>query len=125
MQHPFNSLRGIALGQILPHIRIDGMIALGDLLAFVQLLKLAFGNPYRVTTTEWTIHKMKQKNCNVSQGYAGFSVIASDLDCNASVHMNALRMGLPQEPKESFYYDDMPEELLGSVVMCKQVDNQN
>jgi hypothetical protein len=101
MQQAFNYLTCIALGQILPHIWIDGMIALGDLLAFMQLLTVAFGNPYRVTTTEWKIHKMNQINCNVSQGYAGFSVIAGYLDWNVSVHMNVVRMRLLEQSQES------------------------
>jgi len=35
MRYVFNRLRGIALGQILPHVREDGIIGLEDLPAFI------------------------------------------------------------------------------------------
>jgi len=35
MRYAFNRLRGIALGQILPHVREDGTIGLEDLPAFI------------------------------------------------------------------------------------------
>jgi hypothetical protein len=52
MRYAFNRLRGIALGQILPHVREDGTIGLEDLPAFIQLLEAAFGDPDRVATAE-------------------------------------------------------------------------
>jgi len=52
MQYTFNHLRGIALGQILPHVREDGETGLQDLPAFIQLLEAAFGDPNRVATAE-------------------------------------------------------------------------
>ena len=45
MRYAFNRLRGVALGQILPHVREDGTIGLEDLPAFIQLLEAAFGDP--------------------------------------------------------------------------------
>jgi hypothetical protein len=45
MRNSFNHLRGIALGQILPHVRENGTIGLEDLPAFIQLLEAAFGDP--------------------------------------------------------------------------------
>jgi hypothetical protein len=52
MRYAFNRLRGIALGQILPHLQEDGMIGLEDLPAFIQLLEAAFRDPDRVATNE-------------------------------------------------------------------------
>jgi hypothetical protein len=45
MRYAFNPLRGITLGQILPHVQEDGTIGLENLPAFIQLLEAAFGNP--------------------------------------------------------------------------------
>jgi hypothetical protein len=45
MQYAFNHLSGLALRQILPHIRENGEIDLGDLSAFIQLLEAAFRGP--------------------------------------------------------------------------------
>jgi hypothetical protein len=39
MRYAFNHLRGVALGQILSHIREDGTIGLEDIPAFIQLLE--------------------------------------------------------------------------------------
>jgi len=115
----------MALGQILPHITIDGMIVLGDLLALIQLLEATFGNLYRVATVEWKIHNMIQNNCKFAQCYAGFSVIAGNLVWNSSGLMNALRIRLPEEREDSFQNKGMPEELVASNAMCKKGDNQN
>jgi hypothetical protein len=45
MRYTFNCLRGIALGQILPHVQEDGMIGLEVLPALIQLLEAALGIP--------------------------------------------------------------------------------
>jgi len=45
MRYAFNRLRGIALGQILPHLWGDRTIGLEDLLAFIQLVEPAYGDP--------------------------------------------------------------------------------
>jgi len=124
MRYAFNRLRGIALGQILPHVREDGTIGLEDLPAFIQLLEAAFGDPDRVATAERKMREIKQKNREFSQYYAEFQVIAADLDWNPSALRNALRMGLSEEMKDSFTYSDMPEELPAFVTVCQKRDNQ-
>jgi hypothetical protein len=124
MRYAFNRLRGIALGQILPHVQEDGTIGLGDLPAFIQLLEAAFGDPDRVATAERKMREIKQKNREFSQYYAEFQVIAADLDWNPSALRNALRMGLSEEMKDSFTYSDMPEELPVFVTVCQKRDNQ-
>jgi len=72
MRYAFNCLRGIALGQILPHVREDRTIWLKDLPAFIQLLEAAFGDRDRVATAERKMHEIKQKNHEFSQYYAEF-----------------------------------------------------
>jgi len=124
MRYAFNRLRGVALGQILPHIQEDGTIGLEDLPAFIQLLEAAFGDPDRVATAERKMREIKQKNREFSQYYAEFQVIAADLDWNPSALRNALRMGLSEEMKDSFTYSDMPEELPALVTVCQKRDNQ-
>jgi len=124
MRYAFNRLRGIALGQILPHVREDRTIGLEDLPALIQLLEAAFGDPDRVATAERKMREIKQKNCEFSQYYAEFQVIAADLDWNPSALRNALRMGLSEEMKDSFTYSDMPEELPAFVTVCQKRDNQ-
>ena len=107
MRYAFNHLRGVALGQMLPHVRKDGMIGLEDLPALIQLLVADFGDPDRVATAELTMRVIKQKNREFSQYYAEFQVIAANLDWNPSALWNALRMGLSEEMKDSFTYSDM------------------
>jgi hypothetical protein len=45
MRYAFNRLSGLVLRKILPHVRENGEINLGDLAAFIQLLEAAFGDP--------------------------------------------------------------------------------
>jgi hypothetical protein len=80
MRYAFNRLRGVALGQILPHIREDGTIGLEDLPALIQLLEAAFGDPDRVATAERKMQGIKQQNREFSQYYAESQVITADLD---------------------------------------------
>jgi hypothetical protein len=108
MRYAFNRRRGIAFGQMLPHVREDGMIWLEDLPALIQLLEAAFGDPNRVATAERKMREINQKNREFSQYYAEFQVIPADLDWNPSALRNALRMGLSEEMKDSFTYSDMP-----------------
>jgi len=124
MRYAFNRLRGVALGQILPHDREDGTTGLEDLPAFIQLLEAAVGDPDRVATAERKMREIKQKNREFSQYYAEFQVIAADLDWNPSALRNALKMGLSEEMKDSFTYSDMPEELPAFVTVCQKWDNQ-
>ena len=62
MRYSFNRLSGLALTQILPHVRDNGDIGLEDLPAFIQLLEAAFGDPDRVATTEWNMKEIKHTN---------------------------------------------------------------
>jgi len=124
MTYAFNRLSGLAVRQILQHLRKDGEIDLGDLTAILQLLEAAFGDPDRVATAERNIREIKQKNREFSQYYAEFQVIAADLDCNPSALRNALSSGLTIEMKDSFIHTDMPEELPAFVTLCQKWDNQ-
>ena len=90
MWYAFNRLRGIALSQILQHIREDREIGLDDLPAYIQLLEAAFGVPNRVATAEQKMREIEQQNHEFSQYYAEFQVIAADLDWNPSALRNAL-----------------------------------
>jgi len=60
-------MRGVALGQILPHVREDGTIGLEDLPSVIQCLEAAFGDPDRVATAEPKMLEVKQKNREFSQ----------------------------------------------------------
>jgi len=124
MRYIFNRLRGISLGQILPHVQKDGTIGLQDLPAFIQLLEAAFGDPDRVAPAERKMREIQQKNPEFSPYYAEFQVIAADLDWNPSALRNVLRMGLSKEMKDSFTYSYMPEGLPAFVTVCQQWDNQ-
>jgi len=124
MRYAFNRLSGIALKQILPHVRDNGEIGLEDLPAFIQLLEAAFGDPNRVATAERNMKEIKQKNREFSLYYAEFQVIAADLDWNPSALRNALRSGLFEEMKDSFIHTDMPEELPAFVTLGQKRDNQ-
>ena len=124
VRYAFNRLRGVALGQILPHVREDGTIGLEDLPALIQLLEAAFGDPDRVATAERKMREIKQKHHEFPQYYAEFQVIAADLDWNPSALRNTLKMGLSEEMKDSFTYSNMPEELPAFVAVCQKRDNQ-
>jgi len=52
MLYSFNHLRGVAFGQILPHVQENGEIELDGLPACIQLLEAAFGDPDQVATIE-------------------------------------------------------------------------
>jgi len=124
MRYAFNRLSGIALKQVLPHVWDNGEIGLESLLAFIQLLEAAFGDPDRVATAERNMKEIKQRNREFSLYYAEFQVIAADLDWNPSAIRNALRSGLSGEMKDSFIHTDMPEELPAFVTLCQKRDNQ-
>jgi hypothetical protein len=124
MRYVFHCLSGLALRQILPHIRENGEIDLGDLTAFIQLLEAAFGDPDRVATAQRNMREINQKNREFSQYYAEFQVIAADLDWNPSALRNALRSRLSEETKDSFIHTDMPDELPAFVTLYQKRDNQ-
>jgi hypothetical protein len=124
MRYAFNRLSGLALRQILPHVREDGEIDLGDLTAFIQLLQAAFGDPDRLATAERNMPEIKQKNREFSQYYAEFQVIAADLDWNPLDLRNALRSGLSEEMKDTFIHTDLPNELPAFVTLCQKRNNQ-
>jgi hypothetical protein len=56
-----NRLLGVAVSQILPHVREDGTIWLSNLPACIQLLEAAFGDPDRVATAERQIRELKNR----------------------------------------------------------------
>ena len=124
MQFAVNSVRGVALGQILPHIREAREIGLEGLPAFIQLLEAAFGDPYQVTAAERKMREIKQKNCEFCQYNAQYKVIAANLDWNPLALWKALQMGLSDEMKDSFTNSDMPEELLTFVTVCQKRNNE-
>ena len=124
MQYSFTRLRGVFLGQIVPHIWEDGEIGLEDLPALIQLLEAAFGDPDQVATMERKVQKIKQKNREFSQYYAEFQVIAANHEWNPSALRNTLRMGLLEELMDSFIYSNMPKELPVFVTVCQKSDNQ-
>ena len=119
MWYAFNRLKGVALGQILPHIRENGEIGLEDLPAFIQLLEAAFGDPDRVAPAERRMREFQQKNHEFYQHYAELKVIAADLDRNSSALRNAVRMRLSEAMKDSFTYSEMPEQLPAFVTVCQ------
>jgi hypothetical protein len=125
MRYTFNRLRGIALGQNIPHIEEDGTIGLEDLPSFVQLLEAAFGDPNQVATAEQKLWEINQRNCEFPQYYAEFQVIAANLDGNAWAQWNTLWLGLSEEMKDSFTYSDMHAELLAFLTVCPNWDKQN
>jgi len=84
MRYAFNRLSGLAFHQILPQVRENGEIDLGDLSAFVQLLEAAFGDPDEVATTERNMREIKQKNREFSQYNAEFHITGAELDWNPS-----------------------------------------
>jgi hypothetical protein len=124
MRYAFNHLSGLALRQILPHVRENGEVDLGDLSAFIQLLEAAFGDHDRVATMDRNMKDIKQKNREFSQYYAEFQVIAADLDWNPSALRNALRSGLSEEMKDSFTYSDVSDDLGTFVSTCQKRDDQ-
>jgi hypothetical protein len=119
MRYAFNRPRGVAFGQIMPHLQEDRTIGLENLPAFVQLLEAAFGDPDRVAMAERKMKDITQRNCEFSQYYAEFQVIAADLDWNPAALRSALRTGLSEEMKDSFTYSDMSEELPAFVAACQ------
>jgi len=120
----FKQLSGIALKEILPHVRENGEVGLEALPACIQLLEAAFGDPDSVATAERNIKEVKQMNREFSQYYAKFQVIPADLDWNPSALRNVLRSGLSEEMKDSFIHTDMPEELPAFITLCQERDNQ-
>jgi len=100
MRYPFNCLRVVASGQILPPVREDVDIGLRDLPALIELLEATFGDSDRVATAERKIREITPKKLEFSQYNAEFHVIAADLDCKPSALQNVLRMGLSKKMKD-------------------------
>jgi hypothetical protein len=124
MRYAFNRLSGIALRQIFPHVRENGVIRLANLSALIQLLDADFGDPDWVAMAERNMRAIKQKNWEFSQYYAEFQVSAADLDWNPSALRNSLRSGLSDEMKDSIIHTDMPEDLPAFLTLCQKRDNQ-
>jgi hypothetical protein len=124
MRYAFNRLRGLGLGQILAHVREDGMIGLEDLPVCIQLLEADFGDSDWIATVKRKMREIKQQNREFSLYYAEFQVIAADLDFNPAALWNTLRIGLSEEMKDSFPSCDMPEELPALVTVFQKPENQ-
>jgi len=99
MQTALNHLRGVPLGQILPHVRDNGEIGLENLPAVIELLEAAFGDHDRVATAKWIMLQIKQKNPEFSKYYAEFEVIAADREWNPAALWNALTIWLAEARK--------------------------
>lgn len=84
MRYSFNRLRGVGLGQILPHVRENREIGLEYLPAVIDLLEAAIGDTDQVASAEWKTQEIMHTNCKLYQYYAGLKVIAADLDWNLS-----------------------------------------
>jgi len=93
LPNPFNALRVLDLGQLLPHIHQDVTIGLGDLTA-ILLMEGAVGDPDHMATAECTVSEIKQNKHEFSQYYAEFQVIAADINWNRSVLRHTLCTGL-------------------------------
>jgi len=64
-----NCQRGVALGQILPHIQKDRITGMVDLSAGWQCLNAAYADPNSVGTNKSMMQANKQKNHEFSQDY--------------------------------------------------------
>jgi len=84
----------------------------------------ALENTERVATAELKMRQIKQMNPEFSQYYAGFHIIAADLDWNRPALQNAWLMEFFEEMKDSFTYRDIPEELPAFVTVSQKRDNQ-
>jgi len=82
MWYIFHPRMGVATHQILPKVWQDGEMGRADLPAFIQHLKVAFGDPDRVATAPRLIHVIEPKNTEYSQYFAEYQVIVADLDWN-------------------------------------------
>jgi hypothetical protein len=80
VQYTFNSLSGVALAQILPHVQEDGTLGLDNLPALIQLLEAAFVDHDPVATAERKVREIKQINSEFSQYYGEFQAIAAELN---------------------------------------------
>jgi len=67
------------MGESLPHIQEDGMSRLGDPQGCIPRLEETCKHPDRVATAQWKIWKIEKINHKLSQQYAEFQVIATDL----------------------------------------------
>jgi hypothetical protein len=63
-------------------------------------------------------------NCEFSQYYAEFQVIAANLDWIPSALRIAMKSGLSEENKDSFRHTDMQDELPVLVTFCQKQEKQ-
>jgi hypothetical protein len=93
------------------------MIELEDLPAFIHLLDVAFGYSQRVGITEEKIREISLCNCEFSMYYAGYQVIAVNVDWNTSTLQNDLGKGPTQEMNNVCSHSHMAEHLMPVVTL--------
>ena len=89
----------------------------GGPIPIIQLPEAAFGDPDQLPSAERKMREINQMNCEFSQYYAEFQVIAADLDWNLSALRNTLPMGLSKSMEDSCMYSNMPDELPSCVTV--------
>lgn len=110
MRNAFSRHNDITFAQIVPHVSDDWTLGLESLPAGIHLLETSFGDLHTLATGTGNGLEVKRKNSEFSQYNADFPVITPNLDWNPSALKNALRMGLSEEIKDSFWYTEIPDQ---------------
>jgi hypothetical protein len=117
-------LTGEALDQARPYVR-DDRIEMEDLSKLIELLELAFGNPYRKAEAESRLTTITQGSREFAAYYAEFSRYAADVTWDEEAKLVLLRGGLNNQLLNDLVTAvDEPTTVQELVLLCNKLDNR-
>ena len=109
LRYTVGLLEGNAFAQIQPYI-LETTINFTNVMALLNVLKAAFGDPDRTGTAERKLESLKQTNRDISTYYAEFSRHVANTQWNDAAKKTTLSRGLSNKIKDALALaDQVPE----------------
>jgi len=125
LRYAFSFLRGAAYNTMEPHLR-NNKVDFTSLEEFIEVLRVAFGDPDEVKTAVRKLEALRQNNREFSQYYAEFQRLITILQYDDQAKCHALERGLNREIKDALVHQDNPpdETFTQFVARLNRLDNR-
>lgn len=125
LRYAFSFLRGAAYNTMEPHLH-DNEVRFTSLEEFMEVLRIAFGDPDEVKTAVRKLEALRQNNREFSQYYAEFQRLITILQYDDQAKCHALERGLNREIKDALVHQDNPpdETFTQFVARLNRLDNR-
>jgi len=121
MRYAINCLNEPALDQILLYVETD-RVNLAGLIALINVLKAAFGDPNRRRNAERKILTLRMGNRDFASYYAEFQRYAAEAEWDEKARLATLRAGISQSLAHSLIVRGEPTDLVPWVALCQELD---